>query len=65
MRVFTAVFYLLFFSLTVWGQTRRADRANAAKSQICAAALLSSGEKTGIYIRSRTAVASSLDVSLR
>lgn len=36
MRVFTALFYFLFFSLTAWGQTGRPHDSNYAKPKRCA-----------------------------
>ena len=65
MRVFTAVFYLLFFTLTAWGQTRRAEDQKVAKSHVCAVGFSLMGENSNIHINYQTTMVSSIGVSLK
>ncbi len=65
MRIFTAIFYLLFFTLTAWGQTRWAEYQKAAHSHVCAGGLSLKGENNGIQVKYQTVAASSLKVSVR
>lgn len=63
MRLFTAVFYFLFFSLTAWGHTSRVDDQNAAKSRMRVVGLSMKGERSGLHFKCQTVEASALEVS--
>lgn len=65
MRVFTAVFYFFFFSLTVWGQTRQYDTGKAAGQHICLKSITPTKGHFQVNFASIISPASSLEVSSR
>lgn len=63
MRAFTAIFYLLFFSLTAWGQTGTARGSNVVGQLENVANMISAKGNGAVEFNLYSAVAASLSTS--
>ncbi len=60
MRIFTALFYFLFFSLTAWGQTSGIRDSGVAGQQSCKTTFQQAAEYPTLHISPYVVVSSSL-----